>query len=165
MSSASLRREEARRGSRITPACTPGELKTVAARLAEAYPDVDAVFLFGSLARGQARPGSDVDLAVLLREGASLEDSICLGVDMTACVEDLLGLPADVVVLQPNLDPGLLFDIFRIETIVFARSYDRAHDYACRARMEYRDLLPRLERSFERVRRSFVEAVRATHGS
>ncbi|MFQ5666250.1 MAG: nucleotidyltransferase domain-containing protein [Candidatus Binatia bacterium] len=38
--------------------------------LMEREPDVLEVRLFGSLARGDARPGSDADLFIVLREGA-----------------------------------------------------------------------------------------------
>ena len=44
-----------------------------------------------------------------------------------------------------------LFDLFRVETILFARDLEQAHLVACRARAEYRDELPRLDRIFERV--------------
>jgi len=158
-----LRREEARRGSGIVPSFTRAELESIAAQLARGYPEVEAVFLFGSLARGNPRPGSDVDLAVLLRPGSSLEERLCLGVEMGEYVEDLIGLPADVVVLHPDLHPSLLFDIFRIETILFALDRDRAHELACQARREYRDLLPRLERAFRRIRRDIAEWGHAAH--
>lgn len=41
-------------------------LKKATKRLADKYPEVEAVWLFGSLARGDAIPGSDADLFVLL---------------------------------------------------------------------------------------------------
>lgn len=37
-----------------------------AGRLAEAHPEIERVVLFGSLARGDAAPGSDADLLVVL---------------------------------------------------------------------------------------------------
>ena len=37
-------------------------------RMASEYPEVDRVVLFGSLARGDALPGSDADLLVLLQQ-------------------------------------------------------------------------------------------------
>jgi len=35
-------------------------------------PDIDAIYLFGSVARGRTRPGSDVDVALLLPPGRKL---------------------------------------------------------------------------------------------
>ncbi len=42
-------------------------LREAAAVLRQSHPEVEAVFLVGSLARGEAGPGSDADVLVLLR--------------------------------------------------------------------------------------------------
>ena len=47
--------------------------------------------VFGSRARGEARPDSDVDLLVTLESGRSLLDLVAIKQD----VEDLLGLRVD----------------------------------------------------------------------
>lgn len=49
---------------------TRGRLRARAQALIESNPDVLEVRLFGSLARGESRPGSDADLFVVLRDGA-----------------------------------------------------------------------------------------------
>lgn len=51
------------------------------------------VQVFGSVARGEDRPGSDLDLLVTLEEGTSLFDLAVLQADL----EDLLGISVDVV--------------------------------------------------------------------
>lgn len=51
------------------------------------------VRLFGSVARGEAGPKSDVDILIDLESGRSLLDQIALGQDL----EDLLGCKVDVV--------------------------------------------------------------------
>lgn len=54
-----------------TPALGPGlDLQRCGAALARlcAEPDVQAVVLFGSRARGEAQPDSDLDLAVIVRQ-------------------------------------------------------------------------------------------------
>ncbi len=43
-------------------------LKKAVARLAEKHPETEEVWLFGSLARGDAVPGSDADVLVVLSE-------------------------------------------------------------------------------------------------
>ena len=61
------------------------------------------VAVFGSVARGDARPGSDVDLLVDFEPGASLLDHVGLFQDL----EDLLGVGVDVVTrsaLKPRDD-------------------------------------------------------------
>jgi len=51
------------------------------------------IAVFGSVARGEARPGSDVDLLVDFEPGASLLDHVGLFQDL----EELLGVGVDVV--------------------------------------------------------------------
>lgn len=51
------------------------------------------VKVFGSIARGQDRPGSDIDLLVTFAPDATLYDQIELGQD----IEDLLGVSVDIV--------------------------------------------------------------------
>ena len=70
-------------------------------RLATAH-GARRVLLFGSLARGEEREGSDVDLLVEMEEGRSLLD---LG-GLQQALEELLGLPVDVVT-EGSLPPRL----------------------------------------------------------
>lgn len=132
-------------------------LHQVAAAIGETHEWVDAVFLFGSHARGNVRAGSDVDLAVLPCRSGAPGDRLQAQADLARLAEDRLGVPVDVVLIQRDLSPGLLFDIFSVETILFARDQERAHRIACQARAEYRDLRPRMDRAFERLRRQIEE--------
>ncbi len=60
------------------------------------------VRVFGSRARGEARPDSDLDLLVTLEPGRSLLDLVAIKQDL----EDLLRLPVDVVT-ENGLSPYL----------------------------------------------------------
>lgn len=63
--------------------------------------------LFGSVARGESRADSDLDLLVEMEESRSLLDRIALKQDL----EDLLGIAIDVVTekaLHPILRPRIL---------------------------------------------------------
>lgn len=65
------------------------------------------VRLFGSAARGELRPGSDVDILVDLEEGRTLLDLGGLLMDL----KDLLGCEVDVVTeqgLRPGIRPRVL---------------------------------------------------------
>jgi predicted nucleotidyltransferase len=154
--------DEARRAKPV-PQVESQTLITAARALAAAHPSVEAVFLFGSRARGTTHAGSDLDLAVLVRKSAADANRWCVRAELARFMEDRLDLPVDVVLIDRNLAPGMLFDVFAIETILYARDYERAHQAACRARAEYRDVLSRLDRSFARVRRRIQERADAVN--
>jgi predicted nucleotidyltransferase len=152
-----MRRRDEERQSGPYPDVDRATLEAVAAELAAAFPWVAAVYLFGSRARGRSRPSSDTDLAVLAHRSETPEDRILAEWELARLAEDRLAMPVDVVLLRRDLSPGLLFDIFRFETILYAHDWEHAHQVACRARAEYRDLRPRLDRIFERVRQRIKE--------
>ena len=67
------------------------------------------VRVFGSVARGEARPDSDIDFLVNLEAGRSLLDLARLLREL----QSLLGLPVDVVTekgLRPRIRPQVLKD-------------------------------------------------------
>ena len=67
-----------------------------------------SVRVFGSAARGEARPDSDIDLLVDLEPGRSLLDLVALKQDL----EDLLGRRVDVVTVS-GVSPYLREQILR----------------------------------------------------
>ena len=66
------------------------------------------VQVFGSLARGEARPDSDVDLLVKLDPGRSLLDLVAIKQDL----EDLLGCQVDVVT-EAALSPYIREEVLK----------------------------------------------------
>jgi predicted nucleotidyltransferase len=52
---------------------TPQAIEGAVAEVAASHPDVAAAAIFGSHARGTARATSDLDVAILLREGAEVD--------------------------------------------------------------------------------------------
>lgn len=66
-----------------------------------ALPDAWAIYVYGSMARGDDTPGSDLDLAVLLPPGARIPDRLGLIADIAVAV----GRDVDIVDLRKtNLD-------------------------------------------------------------
>jgi len=62
--------------------------------------------LFGSVVRGEASAGSDVDLLVVLPDGKTLLDLVELKIEL----EEILGVPVDVLTeggLHPALRPRI----------------------------------------------------------
>ena len=69
---------------------------------------VERIGIFGSWARGEARPGSDVDVLVKFRLGEKSYDHY---VDVKEALEALLGAPVDLVIeeaLKPALRQAVL---------------------------------------------------------
>src|SRR5437588_12342697 len=106
------RNEEEWRRAGPWPTLERGQLVAAAEALAAARPDVQAVYLFGSRARGRTHPNSDVDLAVLSEPPVPVSERISTREKLARFLEDRLAAPVDVVLLHRDLAPGLLFDIF-----------------------------------------------------
>jgi hypothetical protein len=69
---------------------------------------IQELALFGSLARNEAIPGSDVDLCVILEPPNPL-----LLVHFQQAVQQLLGVRVDVVTRWPGMNPALKQEIER----------------------------------------------------
>jgi uncharacterized protein len=110
------------------------EIERVARRLS-GDPRVDAVYLFGSQASGEADERSDVDLAVLLREGISLAEELRL---RAVAVEELHRDDIDFVILN-DAPPLLRYEVVMGGRRLFARDDEAAEEFEYRAVLRYLD--------------------------
>lgn len=78
--------------------------------LFEGEPDVVIAYLYGSHARGTAGPGSDVDVAVLLRRGADLPRR---HLELIASVASVAGSKRADVVLLNEAPVALAYRVLR----------------------------------------------------
>lgn len=92
---------------------TPSQIEAIR-EYARARPQIVAVYLFGSAAEGRARPGSDVDLAVMTRWPLSGEERLEMEVDLSA----RLGRDVDLVVFE-TADPVLKHEILRPKALLY----------------------------------------------
>lgn len=108
--------------------------------------EVVAAYLFGSVARGQERKDSDVDVGVLLVQG---RPRTLDAVDRVARLQDELAATisrdVDLVVLN-DAPADLLHRVLRDRVLLFESDHERRIEFEVRARNEYFDLLPNLER-------------------
>jgi predicted nucleotidyltransferase len=104
-------------------------------------PDVLAAYLFGSFATAKARPGSDVDLAVLLG-GQDASQRFERRLRLMGEVEDALARrPADVVVLN-DAPPLLSYQVLSEGCLIFERDRAARVEFEVRAGKIYADLKP-----------------------
>ncbi len=103
-----------------------------------------AVYLFGSEARGEASPKSDIDLGVLLREAAP---ATLAGreLDLAGDLESALGESVDLVILN-DCPVDLVARVLRDGRLLLDRDRSARIQFEVDTRNRYFDLLPHLRR-------------------
>ena len=106
----------------------------------EQFPQIQAVYLFGSRAAGRARAGSDLDLAVVSKNAPSVSEKLDILSQLAKegfCDVDLVFLPRDNIVLQ--------YEAVRMNRVVYRRpEFDSAAHYSLVIR-RYLDFVPYLD--------------------
>lgn len=69
----------------------------------EKYPEINAAYIFGSVAKGTARPNSDLDIAVQSEKALTTEQHISLVEDLALAT----GRPIDLIDLKTAGEPLL----------------------------------------------------------
>lgn len=102
--------------------------------------ELTAVYLFGSVARAEAGPGSDVDVAIL-KGGGPPRTFDELPLDLEADLEAHLGLPVQVVVLD-GVSPEMAHYVRRDGVLIVDRDPSLRIQWEVRSRNEYFDVQP-----------------------
>lgn len=113
---------------------------------------VACAWLFGSVSRGDERPNSDVDVAVLLTEDPP-RDLSSLRLDLAEELRALLSRPVDLVVLN-RAPADLAHRVLRDGQLAFEGDASARVAFEVRCRREYFDLLPMLRHHWHRRERS-----------
>lgn len=106
--------------------------------LSAALPDAWAIYVYGSFARGDSGPGSDLDLAVLLPRGQKIPDRLSL----MATVAAQVGCDVDIVNLrEAGLD--LIHELLRDGQTLHIRCPDEVLGWEAERMSEYAEFNPR----------------------
>jgi predicted nucleotidyltransferase len=123
----------------------------VLSRVFKSYPDIQAVYVFGSSASGCTHAESDLDLAVVPRDSQILPRKLDILVDLARvgfCDVDLVFLSTDDIVLK--------YEAVRHNRLVYqVEGFDRGAYYSQVVR-QYLDFLPYLEVQREAYRRRIL---------
>ena len=118
-------------------------IETAVQALCGEDPNVVAVYLFGSQARGTATPSSDVDVAVLYRDPPE-QGLQALSLPLEGELERSLRAAVQAVTL--NTAPlDLVHRVLRDVHLLLERDAARRVAFEVRARNEYHDLRPYLD--------------------
>lgn len=115
-----------------------------------AFPEIAAVYLFGSFARGNVRRGSDVDVAILTRSPSSARRRSRSRSEYAAAVSGALGCDRVDVVVMNDAPVVLRHEIFRDGKLLFVRDRAGLSRFRVLSSREYLDTIP-LRRLFEKA--------------
>ena len=111
------------------PSVPPETLRSLGIRLG---------YLFGSRAAGRPSARSDADVAVLLRDGATLHDLSRAVADLEATLRTAFGCPVHVVPLN-GASPLLRFEAIRHGRVLFAENEAERIGFEVRTLKEYEE--------------------------
>lgn len=124
------------------------EICGILARALERRPEVWEVYLFGSLARGEARAHSDVDVALYVdpRARAAAGEGLGLDAEIAADLMRALGSNRVDVVLLDAASPLLYHRVLRDGVRILSRDVSATTVREGRALSRYCDYVPQLEK-------------------
>jgi len=102
-------------------------LPTLFRRL-ESLPYLTALFLFGSLARGERKPLSDLDLAVLFREGLTKEEIFELELELRGVISEAAGTEEFDLIVLDVAPVRFVYNVFKEGKLVFCKDEARLID-------------------------------------
>ena len=126
-----------------------------------AIPAVRLAAAFGSVARGEERAGSDLDVALLLDPAA---DTAALRIEIEATLGRAAGRAIDLVFLDAA-PPLLRFEIARDGVLLLARASRDWVDFRTRAMIDWWDWAPTARSINDEALRRLRERVAAPHGT
>jgi len=119
--------------------------RTLAAVLQSHSDAVDCIYLFGSAARREAGPLSDLDLAILFSDSLPSQARAELAAELAGQAQRITGPTVDISILN-DAPPVLKHRVIRDGRLLFVREEHRRVAFEVRAILEFLDFRPVLER-------------------
>lgn len=120
------------------------EVKTLTLSTFQEFP-VDLAYIFGSVAQHNARPESDVDIAVLLSGALSQEERFELRLKLIGALSRTLKKSVDVVVLNDTASLFFKYVILKEGQLLYQKSEEHRIDFESKLMSLYFDYQPFLE--------------------
>ena len=119
--------------------------------------EIQAAYIFGSVATGRTRPNSDVDVAVLTAPRPRPSDALKYRLTLMADLGSALGRPDVEVVLLIEAPPLLAHRILSRGMLVFERSRSARIRFQVDTANRYLDLIPMFETHIQYLKKRVRE--------
>jgi predicted nucleotidyltransferase len=116
------------------------------------YPEIQAVYVFGSVATGKVKAGSDLDLGIVPKTPSLHERKLNILTDLARlgfCEVDLVFLDVEDIVLR--------FEIVKHNKVIYQTSDFDKGEYYSRILRQYFDFLPYLKVQREALKRRILD--------
>ena len=118
------------------------------------HPTILAAYLFGSTANQTAGANSDVDVALRLDKGLSVDQQLELRLELMDDVETVFKRSADIVILN-NASLKMIRQVLTRGEMLFARDEAAERLYACHKQKEYFDFKYYIEKDRQELKSFF----------
>jgi predicted nucleotidyltransferase len=135
------------------------EQKRKASRLLEGFDATASAYLFGSTSVGCARSGSDIDIAVRVRNGVPSEERFEIRMALVSDLEPLFDAPVDVLVMN-DASLAILYQVFSNGDPLFIRDPEEEEQFRVNRLKAFFDFRYYLDRDFDETERFFGKASR-----
>jgi len=119
--------------------------------------EIDAVYIFGSVAQGRARRDSDIDIAVLVSRAMAADRALTYRLKLASELGTALHRDDVQLVLLNDASPLLAQRVLSQGTLVFERSRAARVRYQVLTASRYADMVPTMERYVARLKQDARE--------
>ncbi|WP_419663946.1 nucleotidyltransferase [Desulfosarcina variabilis str. Montpellier] len=118
---------------------------------------IESAYLFGSMADGTDRSGSDVDIAIRLVPDLTPEAAFDLRLELMDALEEIINRPVDIVILN-SASLKMIRQVMTKGKMLYARDRNAERAYAIQKQKEYFDFQFYIEKNRKELK-SFFGAV------